>query len=167
MCTVQDGVISEAMWMRKSRKFSLHGVSICVLVRHLPAALDDDEEQESCQRVGAFHCLSFWKMSIEREKHCETTPSEHIRANVYPDKIFWIVERSKVQIFSPVLLSVERLREQLWSALTGALLSFGLWSCFTVPSWSARSYIVELSGVLPGDSPVTETSAYPLLLSTH
>lgn len=35
---------------------SLHGVS--VLVRHLPAALDGDEEQESSQRANAIHCLN-------------------------------------------------------------------------------------------------------------
>lgn len=43
--------------------------------------------------------------------------------------------------------------------------SLGFWSSFMVPSWSAQSYIVKLRSILPGDSPVTETSASSVTLN--
>lgn len=72
----------------------------------------------------------------------------------------------RVQVFSPVLLSVGLRRGGTVKRV--ARFSLGFWSCFMVPSTRAPSYIVELRSLLSGDyPPVTETAAYPLLLSTH
>lgn len=55
-----DGFGQHGVWSQ------LHGVSVCVLVRNLPAALDHDEEQDSSQRVSALHRLTSVLLSDER-----------------------------------------------------------------------------------------------------
>ena len=62
-----SGSPAEPVRKRKSREVILHGVTLCVLVRHLPAALDDDEKQESGQSVDACHRLSFWNKDGEKK----------------------------------------------------------------------------------------------------
>lgn len=48
----------------------------------------------------------------EREKDSESISIKHKTIIFYHDNTFWILVRSKVQTFSPVLFSVERLREK-------------------------------------------------------
>lgn len=138
----------------------LHGVLVCVLVRHLPAALDDDEEQESSQSVSAFHFLSFWKR-------------ESMHVNKYYE-----AQKNKPQWWTPGRFKGGRCKDP---HLCFSLLSVWMEDCKV--RWLVRSrgpklfhgplYMCSVfySGAeerspswLP---PVTETSASLLLLSTH
>lgn len=104
----------------------------------------------------------------ERQEHCETISLKHLRIKVYLDKIFWILERTKVEKFSPVLLVCPASERGIvkcadWcpsSLLASRAASWSPLDLLSLIWWSCRA----LSQVTP---PVTETSAYPLLLSTH